>query len=158
MAAGKLGATTVTATESPTAAEAGGTTVHHGNRRRQEPSMAAEARGECSGNNRVSARLQSISHEILINYKGKQRGVWVAQAAKWPTVDFSSGHDLTVPELEPQDGLCADGAGPAWGCLPLSLPLSCLLFISLKVNKIKLKKKGEGSIVTLQGRSPVPPP
>ena len=32
----------------------------------------------------------------------------MAQPVKhWPP-DFGSGHDLTVPEFEPRDGLCAD--------------------------------------------------
>ena len=40
----------------------------------------------------------------------RERGAWVAQAVKCPTLDFSSGHDLTVHELEPHVGLCADSA------------------------------------------------
>ena len=28
-------------------------------------------------------------------------GAWVAQVVKHPTLDFSSGHDLTVREFEP---------------------------------------------------------
>ena len=30
------------------------------------------------------------------------RGAWVAQLVKRPTLDFSSGHDLTAHETEPQ--------------------------------------------------------
>ena len=47
---------------------------------------------------------------------GKSRnskGAWVAQSVKWLTLDFSSGHDLTVPEIEPHIGLCADSIEPA---------------------------------------------
>ena len=41
------------------------------------------------------------------------RGAWVAQSAEHPTLDVSSGHDLTVRESEPQLGLCADRVEPA---------------------------------------------
>ena len=40
--------------------------------------------------------------------------IWVAQSFKHPTFDFSSGHDLTVWEIEPHVGLCADNTGTAW--------------------------------------------
>ena len=39
-------------------------------------------------------------------------GTWVAQLVECPTLDFGSGHDLTVHEFEPHVGLCADSAGP----------------------------------------------
>ena len=38
----------------------------------------------------------------------------MAQLVRRPTLDFGSGHDLTVGESELHVGLCADGAGPAW--------------------------------------------
>ena len=38
---------------------------------------------------------------------------WVTQSVKRPTFDFGSGHVLTVCELEPGVGLCADGTQPA---------------------------------------------
>ena len=41
----------------------------------------------------------------------------MAQSVKHPTLDFSSGHDLTVPEFEPHVGLHADSAEPAWDSL-----------------------------------------
>ena len=37
----------------------------------------------------------------------------VAQSVEHPTVDFGSGHDLTVGEIEPHVGLCADSMEPA---------------------------------------------
>ena len=40
-------------------------------------------------------------------------GAWVAQSAKHPTLDFSSGHDLMVHESEPRNGLHADSTEPA---------------------------------------------
>ena len=41
------------------------------------------------------------------------RGAWVAQLVKRLTPDFGSGHDLTVCEIEPRVGLCADSVEPA---------------------------------------------
>ena len=55
---------------------------------------------------------------------------WVAQSVECLTLDFNSGHDLTVHDFEPRDGLCTDGVEPAWYSLS---PLSCSL--SLKINK-----------------------
>ena len=53
----------------------------------------------------------------------------MAQLVKHPTLDFGSGHDLMVGELEPHIRLCADSEEPAWDSL--SPPLS------LKINKLK---------------------
>ena len=47
------------------------------------------------------------------------RGAWVA-----PTLDFGSGRDLTVHEIEPYIRLCADSAKPAGDSLSLLLSLS----------------------------------
>ena len=70
------------------------------------------------------------------------QSTWVAQSAKRLTLDFSSGHDLTVREFKPHIRLCADGMEPAWDSLSLlSLPLLCAfslslsLSLSLKINK-----------------------
>ena len=69
-------------------------------------------------------------------------GTWVAQLVKHPTLNFSSGHDLRVCGFEPRIGLCADSAEPAWDSLslPLSLPLPCLLSLSLKIHTLKKKR------------------
>ena len=61
--------------------------------------------------------------------KAKSPGARVALSVKRLTLDFSSGHDLTVREFQPRVGLCADSAEPAWDSLcpspsPLSLSLS----------------------------------
>ena len=48
------------------------------------------------------------------------RDTWVAQSVKCPALDFGSGHDPTVGEIEPCIGLCADSAEPAWDSLSLS--------------------------------------
>ena len=45
------------------------------------------------------------------------RGTWVAQSVKHLTLDFSSGHDLTVREFKPCIGLHAGRAEPAWDSL-----------------------------------------
>ena len=45
----------------------------------------------------------------------------MAQPIKHPTLDFGSGHDLTVREIEPHVRLCADSAEFAWDSLSPSL-------------------------------------
>ena len=50
----------------------------------------------------------------------------MAQSVRHLTLDFGSGHDLTVHEIEPRVGLCIDRTEPAWN--PLSLPLPLLVF------------------------------
>ena len=51
----------------------------------------------------------------------------MAELVKHLTLDFSSGHDLTLREIEPLMGICADSTEPAWDSLsPLSLPLPLL--------------------------------
>ena len=74
------------------------------------------------------------------------RGTWVAQSVKRLTLAFGSGHDFTVREVEPHVRLPAGiFVEPAWDSLSLLLPLqappsSLARSLSLKVNKIKLKK------------------
>ena len=43
----------------------------------------------------------------------QKQGSWVAQSIKHPTLDFGSGHDLTVRGIEPRVGLCAYSMEPA---------------------------------------------
>ena len=43
---------------------------------------------------------------------------------KLRTLDFVSGHDLTVPETEPHIRLHADSTEPTWDSLSLPLSLS----------------------------------
>ena len=45
--------------------------------------------------------------------KNKVWDTWVAQSVKCPTLSFSSGHDLTVCEFEPQVGLLTHSVEPA---------------------------------------------
>ena len=72
-------------------------------------------------------------------------GAWVAQSVKHPTLNFGSGHDLTVHEIQPYVGLCADSMEPAWDSLFPSLSASPLLTLSvppfLSLSKNKHKKK-----------------
>ena len=58
----------------------------------------------------------------LVLSRLRKEGAWVVQSVQRQTLDFSSGHDLTVCELEPCIGLCADSMEPAWGSVSLSLP------------------------------------
>ena len=46
----------------------------------------------------------------------------MARRVERPTLDFGSGHDLTVREFESHVGLCADSAEPACDSVSLSLP------------------------------------
>ena len=89
---------------------------------------------------RQTVYLQGIHFIVYKLYLNK--GTWVAQSVKYPTLDFSSGHDLTVRGIEPHHRLCADRVDPAWDSLslPLSLPLPCSLSLPLSQNKqINLK-------------------
>ena len=63
------------------------------------------------------------------------QGASVAQLLKPPTLDFCSGHDLTVHGFETRLGLCADSSEPAWDSVSLSLCLSPACSLSLKINK-----------------------
>ena len=62
-----------------------------------------------------------------------------AQSVRQPTLDFDSGHDLTVCGIEPCLELCTDNTEPAWDSLSLSLcpsPAGSLpLSLSLSQNK-----------------------
>ena len=58
-------------------------------------------------------------------------GTWVAQLVKRQTLDFASGHDLTLLGFKPCMALCDAGTDPVWDSLSLSLPLPCLCMLSL---------------------------
>ena len=51
-------------------------------------------------------------------------GAWLPQQVELPSLDFGSGHDLTVCGFEPHIGLCTDSMETAWDSV--SLPLSLL--------------------------------
>ena len=66
----------------------------------------------------------------------------MAQSVKHLTLNFSSGHDLTVCEIEACHGFCADSK-ELLGILSVSLSASplCVLSLSLKINKKRKKRK-----------------
>ena len=69
-------------------------------------------------------RCSGVRHDV------RARGAWAAQSAERPTLDVSSGHELTVWEIEPRVGLCADS--------PSLCPSTALLrarALSLEINK-----------------------
>ena len=70
------------------------------------------------------------------------RGAWVAQSTGRPTLDFGSGHDLTVSGIEPHVRFCADSGKPAWDSASpsLFLPLPCPCALSLKNKSIIILK------------------
>ena len=86
------------------------------------------------------------------------RGTWVAPSVKRLTLDFGSGHGLTVCGIEPHVRLCTDSTKPAWDAPPLSISalppplLSLSLFLLLKINK--LKKKRRRSYLSLKSSAP----
>ena len=62
----------------------------------------------------------------------------MAQSVKHPTLDFGSGHGLTVREFEPHIGLLSDSVEAAWDSFsPPSLfaPPVHAHVLSLKINK-----------------------
>ena len=61
----------------------------------------------------------------------------MAQSVEHPRLDFGSGHDLTVHEIELCIGLYTDSTEPAWDSLVSSLSVPPLLSLSLsvKINK-----------------------
>ena len=63
------------------------------------------------------------------------RGGWVAQLVKCPSLDFGSGHDLTVHGIKLCIRLYADSTESAWDSLSPSLPLPYLLALN-KLKKI----------------------
>ena len=79
--------------------------------------------------------LNSISEKK----ERRKRNSCVGQSCKFLTVDFASGHDLTVCDIETHVGLCTDRTEPAWDLLSpsLFLPFShmCVHYPPLKVNK-----------------------
>ena len=73
--------------------------------------------------------------EVLKILKIEPRGTWVAQSVKHPTLDFSSGHDLTFARWSPAlDSVLTVQSLLEILALPLSLaslPLACVLALSL---------------------------
>ena len=65
--------------------------------------------------------LEQNKLQIRISKPGRLGG-----SVGWDlTLDFGSGHDLTVREFEPHFGLCVDSTEPAWDSFSPSMPLPC---------------------------------
>ena len=78
---------------------------------------------------------------LLGNTKNGGWGTWMVQSVKCLTLDFGSGHDLTIVGLSPALG-SALSMEPAWNSLSLSLSLSLPLLDLRAVSQNKhLKKK-----------------
>ena len=91
----------------------------------------------------VSTACDSCKFEPCVrcrdHLKGKIfRGVWVAESAECPTLDFSSGHDLMVHGFGPQVSLCTGSEEAAWVSLSTSLcpsPIHSLTHSLTLINK-----------------------
>ena len=81
----------------------------------------------------------SVSQVSRAPLKTDFGGAWVAQSVKRPTLDFGSGHDLTVHGFGPHVGCRPASAEPAWDSVSL-LSLHSLLVVSLFL-KITFKNK-----------------
>ena len=64
----------------------------------------------------------------------------MAQSVNPPTLDFGSGHDLLVCEIEPCIGLHADSSEPAWDSISMLLSRSRALAPPLTSINKHLKK------------------
>ena len=60
----------------------------------------------------------------------------MAQSVECPTLDLSSGLDLTVRGFKPPVGLRSDGAEPAWDSVSPSLcpSAACMCVLSLSLS------------------------
>ena len=81
----------------------------------------------------ASYQSVQIAYMSFKNHPGQS--AWVAQSGKHLTLDFHSGHDLMVCEIELCIGLCADSVELAWNSLSPSLCFSLSLSLSLSKNK-----------------------
>ena len=70
-----------------------------------------------------SASCPHNIHSPVLPYKENPKGTWVSQWVKHKTLDFSSGHDLTIHEFNPHVRLCADSVEAAEDSLSPSLSL-----------------------------------
>ena len=84
----------------------------------------------------------------------------MAHSVKGLTLDFGSGHHLTVHEIKPRIRLCAGSVEPSWG--PLSAPSlhACAhsLSLALSLSKINFKKVLNKWFQLLSSSSSSPPP
>lgn len=78
---------------------------------------------------------RGVGEHVL--FKNQSCGAWVFQPIGHLTLDFGSGHDLTVCEIKSYVGLCADSTEVAWDSFSLSFSLS------QKKTKTKTKNVGK---------------
>ena len=73
---------------------------------------------------KLNQEIENLSRLITSNKSELVTGApgWLSQLSV-PTLNFVSGHDLTVCGFEHCIGLCTNGAEPAWDSLALSLSL-----------------------------------
>ena len=76
-----------------------------------------------SSQKRLNGKFYVVNVWLQLKRTQKTQGTWLAQSVKPPTLDFSSGRDVTVGEFEPHVGLCADRGEPIWDSFSLSLAL-----------------------------------
>ena len=62
---------------------------------------------------KLKVQTEVCSLTLFSWVKSLALGAWVAQLVKDPTLDFGSGHGLTVHEINPQVILCTDSIVPA---------------------------------------------
>ena len=91
-----------------------------------------------------------MSNKHLVNW-----GAWVVQSVMCWTLDFGSGHDLKVCEIEPCFGLHTVRVEPAWDSLSpfLSLHPLLMLMCSLKINQQLQKIKNPLNPYWINGRT-----
>ena len=103
-----------------------------------------------------SANTLRRAHVMPLNCRRLVRGTWVARSVKRPTLDFGSGHDLTLHELEPLIRLVrlwADSVEPTWDspfpCLSPSLSRrpSPARACSLSVSQINKHSKSNNKYI-----------
>ena len=72
------------------------------------------------------------------------RNSWMAQSVEYPTLDFGSGHDLMVHGIKPHQALCQALSVSEFSLSPSLCPsLTCACSFSLKINKLRKKKKSD---------------
>ena len=78
-----------------------------------------------------------VTSSRIVIIKKTDGDTWVTQSFECLALAFSSGHDLTIRDMEPRIGLCTDSMGPAWDSLspPLSAPSPLTDMLSLFLSK-----------------------
>ena len=87
--------------------------------------------------------FSGLNNTIILQFGSQNSmgwGVWVTPWVACLTLDFDSGHDLTVHGIEPHIGLCTDTAEPAWDSLSPSLSAPPLFSLSLSKRIHKWQK------------------